>query len=81
MSKEVITGLIQRVDTSTMTSIMAKVLKLPPEWQMEFALDLCRRDRNTKTPKDVYERRLNAAFKNDAFRAWTVANEDKIPTV
>ena len=81
MNKKTITDLIQRVDTGTMTSIMAKVLKLPPKWQMEFALDLCRVDRNTKIPRGVYERRLNAAFKNDAFRAWTIANEDKIPTV
>ena len=81
MSKKVITDLIQRVDTSTITSIMATVLRLPPKWQMEFALDLCRVDRNTKTPRDVYERRVKAAFKNDAFTAWVRANEDKIPTV
>lgn len=60
---------------------MATVLKLPPKWQMEFALDLCRKDRNTNTPKDVYLRRVNAAFKNDTFSAWVRANEDKIPTV
>ena len=75
--KETIARLIQRVDTSTMTSIMSEVLKLPAEWQMEFALDLCRRDRNT--PTKAYERRTAVAFTNKAFMAWVVANEDKIP--
>jgi hypothetical protein len=78
MSKKVVTDLIQRIQPSTMTSIMAEVLKLPPEWQMEFALDLCRKSRST-VAEDERQRRLRVAFKNDAFKAWVVANGDKIP--
>lgn len=80
MNKKTITDLIQRIDTSTIDGVMAEVLKLPLEWQVVFALDLCRRSR-TGVEEGEFLRRIRVAFANKAFRAWAVANEDKIPTV